>query len=265
MYASPEVLATSKHGRVSDVFSMGCVWLEMYTVLLGERLEDFEQDRLSPSESFSEDLDNIEASGLRGGFKSFAASLSSAQKWIERLIVYCNVHGSLILGGAEKFPGLDVSCNEIVQGLHNVEQMLQEDPNMRPDTRTLRQMLGANQCCGQDVPLVKVAEGSLQVSSLNPVHQVHTRAVHDVWGNYGDSSHQEHAFTNQKSSIFDLDAELEFGNFIRATGPESVGKLDGRMQLFITLLVTFSYHCAGYKRVPDPSRYFKVGAVSFWF
>jgi nucleoside phosphorylase len=160
MYASPEVLSTSKHGRASDIFSMGCVWLEMYTVLLGERLEDFEQDRLSPSESFSEELNDTELPELQEGFKSFAASLSRIQKWIGRLIVYCNVHGSLILRGAEKFPGLNVSCNEIIQGLHNVERMLQEDPSVRPDTRTLCQTLGANQCCETELPLVKVAECS---------------------------------------------------------------------------------------------------------
>ncbi len=159
MYASPEVLSTSRRGRASDIFSMGCVWLEMYTVLLGERLEDFEQYRVPTSESSSDDLDDIDTSALDGDFGGFAASLPKVFKWIERLILCCNVHESLILGDAENFPGLNVSCNEIIQGLHIVEQMLQVDPSARPYAATLCQKLGINPCCKQDVTPFEIAEG----------------------------------------------------------------------------------------------------------
>lgn len=142
---------------------MGCVWLEMYTVLLGERLEDFEQHRMSPSESSSDDFEDIDMPGLYADSSSFRASLPRVYKWIERLIVYCNMHGSLILGGAENFSGLNVSCNEIIQGLHYVEQMLQEDPIARPDAATLCQKVGSNQCCKQDITPLEIAEGFAKI------------------------------------------------------------------------------------------------------
>ena len=89
VYASPEVLSASKHGRASDIFSMGCVWLEMYTVLLGERLEDFEQYRVSSSESPSDDLDDVDTFRSNEVSGSFAASLPRVHEWIERLVGYC--------------------------------------------------------------------------------------------------------------------------------------------------------------------------------
>jgi hypothetical protein len=42
IYALPEVLSGFSYGRASDIFSMNCVWLEMYIVLLGDNLEYFE-------------------------------------------------------------------------------------------------------------------------------------------------------------------------------------------------------------------------------
>ena len=41
MYASPEVLIGDRHGRASDIFSMGCVLAEMTTVYSGLTVESF--------------------------------------------------------------------------------------------------------------------------------------------------------------------------------------------------------------------------------
>ena len=158
MYASPEVLSTSARGRASDLFSMGCVWLEMFTVLLGERLEDFKQHRVPLSESSSDDFDDFETL-TDGDFGCFAASLSQVFSWIESLIMRCNLHKSLILGAAEKLPGLDISCNAMIESLYTVEHMLQKDPEARPDAAALCQKLGSNPCCEQDVAPLEIAEG----------------------------------------------------------------------------------------------------------
>ena len=159
MYASPEVLSSSRRGRASDIFSMGCVWLEMYTVLLGETLEDLESYRVTTSESSSDDLDDLKQTAFDGSFSSFAASLPNVRTWIERLIANCDMHKSLMLGVAGNFPGLNISCNEIIKGLHVVEQMLQKTPSTRPDAATLCQKLGANPCCKRDVAPFEIAEG----------------------------------------------------------------------------------------------------------
>ena len=148
MYASPEVLLYEPRGRASDIFSMGCVWLEMYTVLLGESLSDFEQYRKSPADDLDDlDITDMAMDGVTSGF---AQTLSNVQKWIERLIAFCSMHGSLILGGSENFPGLGVSCVKVIEGLHGVEKMLHRNPDRRPDTRALCLQLGTNKCCEEN-------------------------------------------------------------------------------------------------------------------
>ena len=159
MYASPEVLSTSRRGRASDIFSMGCVWLEMYTVLLGESIEDLEPYHVTSSESSSDDLDDLKPTVSDGSFSSFAANLPHVRTWIEGLILNCDKHKSLILGVAGNFPGLNISCDEIIKKLHVVEEMLQKTPSTRPDAATLCQVLGANPCCKLGVAPFEIAEG----------------------------------------------------------------------------------------------------------
>jgi serine/threonine protein kinase len=43
-YASPETLSFESRGRASDIFSMGCVWVEIYTVIIGERLDTLHEE-----------------------------------------------------------------------------------------------------------------------------------------------------------------------------------------------------------------------------
>ncbi|KAH0547852.1 hypothetical protein FGG08_000110 [Glutinoglossum americanum] len=156
MYASPEVLLCEPRGRASDIFSMGCVWLEMYTILLGESLSDFERYRKSPADELDGlDITETAMDGLSSGF---AQTLSNVQRWIERLITYCSMHGSLIhvLSDSENFPGLGVSCVKVIEGLHGVEKMLHRNPNRRPDTRALCLLSGTNKCCEGDIEQFKL-------------------------------------------------------------------------------------------------------------
>lgn len=159
IYASPEVLSGSKHGRASDIFSMGCVWLEMYTVLLGDKLEYFEQHRIFASESSEAEPDNFDNHDAYQSCASYAKCLFGVRSWIDRLVGYCKLHGSLILGGSGGFATLGFSGNEIIAGLHDVIQMLQEDPRSRPNAAALCQKMGDNPCCRQDVMPLKLAEG----------------------------------------------------------------------------------------------------------
>jgi serine/threonine protein kinase len=45
MYRAPEVKPDGKHGRAADVFSMGCVFSEMFTVSQGKSLQQYENMR----------------------------------------------------------------------------------------------------------------------------------------------------------------------------------------------------------------------------
>ncbi|KAG4437413.1 hypothetical protein IFR05_007095 [Cadophora sp. M221] len=50
-YCAPEVWEQDVHGRAADIFSLGCVFMEMLTVLCGRDLDDFTDIRSEDSES----------------------------------------------------------------------------------------------------------------------------------------------------------------------------------------------------------------------
>jgi serine/threonine protein kinase len=48
MYSAPEVITFDRRGRSADVYSLGCVFAEMFTVLSSRRIEDFHEFRSEP-------------------------------------------------------------------------------------------------------------------------------------------------------------------------------------------------------------------------
>ncbi|KAI9786299.1 MAG: hypothetical protein M1835_003105 [Candelina submexicana] len=60
MYAAPEVVARNKYFRASDVFALGCIFLEMMTVMKGHTIEDFRVFRRRGIDaSFQGNLDQV--------------------------------------------------------------------------------------------------------------------------------------------------------------------------------------------------------------
>ncbi|KAL2074586.1 hypothetical protein VTL71DRAFT_8364 [Oculimacula yallundae] len=49
-YCAPEVWYQEHHGRAADIFSLGCVFMEMLTILSGHHLEDFSDFRSQTSD-----------------------------------------------------------------------------------------------------------------------------------------------------------------------------------------------------------------------
>lgn len=62
-YCAPEVFADEKRGRSADIFSMGCVYFEMLTVISGHDLQDFAETRRGGGidESFHANLGRVVA------------------------------------------------------------------------------------------------------------------------------------------------------------------------------------------------------------
>jgi hypothetical protein len=56
MYCSPEVAGGEPRGRSSDIFSLGCVFAEMFTVIAEKTLEDFEEQRTDDGKAFYRNL-----------------------------------------------------------------------------------------------------------------------------------------------------------------------------------------------------------------
>lgn len=48
MYSAPDVIDEDRRGRSADIFSLGCVFAEMTTVIYGRKVEDFHNFRSEP-------------------------------------------------------------------------------------------------------------------------------------------------------------------------------------------------------------------------
>ncbi|PQE23209.1 kinase-like domain-containing protein [Rutstroemia sp. NJR-2017a BVV2] len=59
MYSAPEVIANDRRGRPADMFSLGCVFAEMASVVNGKTVEEFEDYRTVPIEDEPETLTSV--------------------------------------------------------------------------------------------------------------------------------------------------------------------------------------------------------------
>jgi serine/threonine protein kinase len=59
MYSAPEVIANDRRGRPADIFSLGCVFAEMASVVDGKTVEEFEDYRTVPVEDEPETLTSV--------------------------------------------------------------------------------------------------------------------------------------------------------------------------------------------------------------
>ncbi|MCJ1268929.1 hypothetical protein MMC22_008817 [Lobaria immixta] len=73
-YKAPEVRGeTRSHNRMADIFSLGCIFLEMYAVLRGRTLDQMARSITDNHESFDNHW-------------TYAGSLQGVRKWLEELL-----------------------------------------------------------------------------------------------------------------------------------------------------------------------------------
>ncbi|KAJ4298926.1 hypothetical protein N0V90_004169 [Kalmusia sp. IMI 367209] len=111
-YCSPEVANGGTRGRSSDMFSLGCVFAEMATVISGQSLDDFLDFRSDDGSSYHRNIPLVCA-------------------WVYELknaTVYW-----------------DKTWKPVMRD--TIIQMLSEEPDLRPTASDLRLMLGPNPCC----------------------------------------------------------------------------------------------------------------------
>ncbi|KAI9856806.1 MAG: hypothetical protein M1813_008743 [Trichoglossum hirsutum] len=122
MYCSPEVYNGDLRGRQADVFSMGCVLLEMWTVWAGQSLDSFAEFRSNE------------------GDESYRTNLPRVLQWIDLL-------GEEVL----KLGPTDRRCangqDRSPVGLGAIRRMLDEDPRGRPSAKELKDAFPSNMCC----------------------------------------------------------------------------------------------------------------------
>ncbi|KAH0542984.1 hypothetical protein FGG08_002672 [Glutinoglossum americanum] len=123
-YCAPEVYRGGKWGRSADIFSMGCVFLEMHTILCSKTLDDFEDYRCH--------------GGIDG---SFHANLQWVYEWADLL------RGSkpylTTIDQDTSFTAIERNDRVIAITL----SMLEPDPEKRPRAQKLAALFGPSNCC----------------------------------------------------------------------------------------------------------------------
>ena len=131
-YASPEIMKDEDTLRddPSDVFSLGCVFLEMATLLLGKDLND---------------LSNHCATIINDSSKeeAYHCNLGKVHPWIDSLRYsreFRPVQEHWLLGGTSEVQRVDPSPdNHMIAALADIRQMLDETPSNRPVSKNLWQ------------------------------------------------------------------------------------------------------------------------------
>jgi serine/threonine protein kinase len=117
-YCSLEVYNGEPRGRAADIFSLGCVFIEMMTILCGIHLDKFADYR----------------SRNANGNESFHGNLTEVQEWIERLRLISPMEFSWRLNISVK---IDI-----------ISDMLSIIPDQRPlASDILTQLGGPRACC----------------------------------------------------------------------------------------------------------------------
>ncbi|KAI9785670.1 MAG: hypothetical protein M1835_003254 [Candelina submexicana] len=173
-YCSPEIFKYEEYGRASDVLSLGCVFLEMWTVALGRRLNDFTDFRCS-FKDHTEDTDDQ----LHPDDVSFQGHLAGVLAWIDMLRVDNDIlHDSNKEAATEPIDSLfhqlawhePVKCllptgernpryQQTPVGLIHVRKMLSVNPDERPTLAELeRKFYEPWSCCTSINPAFEIEE-----------------------------------------------------------------------------------------------------------
>ena len=128
-YASPEIMKGKRVERddPSDVFSLGCVFLEMATLLLGSNL-----DNLAAHYTTTVNLTGLE--------EAYHCNLDKVYTWIDLLRTRGTRTDQAQPHQAESILSQDYAPDpkqSVTESLTHVRKMLDEDPKLRPKSRDL--------------------------------------------------------------------------------------------------------------------------------
>ncbi|CAI6332467.1 unnamed protein product [Periconia digitata] len=144
-YCAPEVHWNETHGRAADVFSLGCVFLEMQTVLCRRPLDDL-----------------YELLDIEHPASTFHANLRHVFGWIKTLAS----HRAVFVTVSEEDLQQEVFARYPFEGLTEdgrrgsisrrhaslctlIHAMLQETPSSRPRVTDVLRLIDKNDCCNQ--------------------------------------------------------------------------------------------------------------------
>jgi serine/threonine protein kinase len=127
-YCAPEVYYQEAKGRSADIFSMGCVYLEMMTVIHGGSLDDIDDIIKSPN-----------------GSLSYRENIDNAIRWLSQLNMTLVPWDTWALGANSGF-----GCARKSMMLATISHMLDPDKEERVTSDEVSQFIGEHDCCNQD-------------------------------------------------------------------------------------------------------------------
>lgn len=155
-YCAPEVYYQEAKGRSADVFSMGCVFLEMMTVIHGKSLEDLDELIRSPDATLS-----------------YRENIPRILGWLDELNKSTIPWDTWVLGCRSKFARARKAMM-----LSMISKMLDQDKEKRPLAAELSQSIGTHTCCGQGQEPFAIEDNQNELQ--RPTTPQFTSLKHDV-------------------------------------------------------------------------------------
>lgn len=128
-YASPETMARRVRGDQSDVFSLGCVFMEMATVNLGYSLDDFREHRKAKQKGSLAQADT-----------AYHCTLGKVNEWATMMKKACVQESTSATNSLEKLPSLDLGYDHKMRMIGPIDfilKMLDLNPDERPRTEAI--------------------------------------------------------------------------------------------------------------------------------
>ncbi|KAI9739246.1 MAG: hypothetical protein M1834_007459 [Cirrosporium novae-zelandiae] len=124
MYAAPEMASEGIRGKTADIFSLGCVFLEMITVMSGKSISELHSHlAIGKNPQLKQE-------------KPYRKNINAAQEWTTKCYLFA----------AEKF-GYDNSYQLTPEQSSSCRQMLEENPKSRPTALGLLAKFSPQPCC----------------------------------------------------------------------------------------------------------------------
>ncbi|KAI9779495.1 MAG: hypothetical protein M1835_004682 [Candelina submexicana] len=170
-YAAPEVALQETRGTRADIFSLGCVFTEMFTVLSDKTLESF----ITARQGGDEDDDSAFHSNL------------------ERVILWLASLNPSDTSGLISWP----------KWFSVIKQMLQEDPSDRPSAADLLKEFKAQKDCCSAEP------ASFDPSFHRPRPQERSKAQGDIAAAQSEPAHRRREMFRDRDDIEDMSVHRE--------------------------------------------------------
>lgn len=162
MYCAPEVANELPRGRKADIFSLGCVYLEIMTVLCGQRLNDWTRYRSYPNNT-----------------STYHAAYTRTMQWIFMLVgrLYLNTLNSertttIRTASSEALTADKLASKDLDERFHPLEwcvAMLQPKDDDRISAMNLLRIIRAWEVVNQRRAMSTLSTGEPPLSSSTPL------------------------------------------------------------------------------------------------